>query len=99
MESICKQQFSSLATDSEFDFCSGLVHSTNHLNTWICTDLQSSLKSFSVCNMLSSRIALYLAPVIFPSALTRFHVPTEEKHPYRIMLTAPCFTLGTVCSG
>ena len=58
-----------------------------------------SLKSFADSIRFSTRIALYLAPSIFPSVLTSFPVPAEEKHPHSMMLPRPCFTVGMVCSG
>ena len=61
-------------------------------------NLRPSLKSFADSNMFSSKIALYLALSIFPSTLTSFPVPAEEKHPHNMMLP-PCFTAGMVCSG
>ncbi|CAJ0968448.1 unnamed protein product [Ranitomeya imitator] len=41
-----------------------------------------SFKSFAAPNWFTSRIALYLAPSIFPSTLTSFPVSAEEKPSY-----------------
>ncbi|CAJ0968698.1 unnamed protein product [Ranitomeya imitator] len=38
------------------------------------------------------RTALYLAPSIFPSTLTSFSVPAEEKYPHSRMPSPPCLT-------
>ncbi|MED6244942.1 hypothetical protein ATANTOWER_028127 [Ataeniobius toweri] len=37
------------------------------------------------------RIALYLAPSIFPSTL--IPVPSQEKHPHSMILSLPCVTV------
>ncbi|MEQ2303918.1 hypothetical protein AMECASPLE_021655, partial [Ameca splendens] len=50
----------------------------NLLSCWK-VNLHPSLKSFA--DSFSSRIVLYLAPSIFPSTLTTFPVPAEEKQP------------------
>ena len=42
------------------------------------------------------KIFLYFAPFIFPSILTRLPVPAAEKHPHRMMLPPPFFTIGMV---
>ena len=57
------------------------------------------ISSLLQTNRFSSKIVLYLAPSIFPSTLTSFPVPAEEKHPHHMMLPPPCFTVGMVCSG
>ncbi len=62
-------------------------------------NLRPSLKSFADSNRFSSRIALYLAPSIFPSTVTSFPVPAEEKLPHTMMLPPPHLTVGMVCSG
>ncbi|MEQ2281636.1 hypothetical protein AMECASPLE_032478 [Ameca splendens] len=58
-----------------------------------------SLQSFADSNRFSSKIALYLASSIFPSTLTTFSVPAEEKQAQTMMLPPPCLTVGMVCSG
>ena len=62
-------------------------------------NLRPSLKSYVDSNRFSSKISLYLAPSIFPSTLTIFPVPAEEKHPQSMMLLPPYLTVGMVCSG
>ncbi|KAL3978871.1 hypothetical protein ACER0C_019933 [Sarotherodon galilaeus] len=57
-------------------------------------NLRPSLKSFADSKRFSSKIALYLAPSIFPSTLTSFPVPAEEKHPQSMMLPPPYLTVG-----
>uniref|UniRef100_A0A8K9UMA1 Tc1-like transposase DDE domain-containing protein n=1 Tax=Oncorhynchus mykiss TaxID=8022 RepID=A0A8K9UMA1_ONCMY len=42
-------------------------------------------------------MVLYLAPSIFPSILTIFPVPAEEKQAQTMMLPPPCLTVGMVC--
>ncbi|KAL4008967.1 hypothetical protein ACER0C_002819 [Sarotherodon galilaeus] len=59
-------------------------------------NLRPSLKSFADSKRFSSKIALYLAPSIFPSTLTSFPVPAEEKHPQSMMLPPPYLTVGMV---
>lgn len=54
-------------------------------------------ESFADSNRFSSKIALYLAPSIFPWTLTIFPVPAEEKHLQSMMLP-PRLTVGMVCS-
>uniref|UniRef100_A0A8K9WQG8 Replication protein A subunit n=1 Tax=Oncorhynchus mykiss TaxID=8022 RepID=A0A8K9WQG8_ONCMY len=44
----------------------------------------------------SSRISLYFALFIFALILTSLPVPAAEKHPQRMMLPPPCFTVGMV---
>ncbi|CAI5670166.1 unnamed protein product [Oreochromis niloticus] len=56
--------------------------------------LRPSLKSFADSKRFPSKIALYLAPSIFPSTLTCFPVPAEEKHPQSMMLPPPYVTVG-----
>ncbi|KAL3987344.1 nuclear receptor co-repressor 2 [Sarotherodon galilaeus] len=56
-------------------------------------NLRPSLKSFADSKRFS-KIALYLAPSIFPSTLTSFPVPAEEKHPQSMMLPPPYLTVG-----
>ncbi|KAL7829445.1 hypothetical protein AOLI_G00303300 [Acnodon oligacanthus] len=55
-------------------------------------NLRPSLTSFAESNKFSSKIALYLAPSIFPSTLTNFPVPAEEKQPQSRMLPPPYLT-------
>ena len=50
----------------------------------------------SALEQVSSRIALYFSPFIFPSILTSLPVPATEKRPHSIMLPPPCFTVGIV---
>uniref|UniRef100_A0A8C7LIM7 Uncharacterized protein n=1 Tax=Oncorhynchus mykiss TaxID=8022 RepID=A0A8C7LIM7_ONCMY len=57
------------------------------------------VKAFSDNLGFSSRMVLYLAPSIFPSILTIFSVPAEEKQAQTMMLPPPCLTVGMVCSG
>ena len=85
--------------------CFDLNHSTvalavclGSLSCWKM-NLRPSLKSFADCIRFSSRIALYLAPSLFPSILTSFPVPAVEKHSHGRILPPPCFTVGMVCSG
>ncbi|MEQ2237621.1 hypothetical protein ILYODFUR_025007 [Ilyodon furcidens] len=49
-------------------------------------ELLLSLKSFTASKRFPSRIVLYFAPSTFPSALTSFLVPAEEKHPCCVVL-------------
>uniref|UniRef100_A0A8C8M9Q3 SUV39H1 histone lysine methyltransferase b n=1 Tax=Oncorhynchus tshawytscha TaxID=74940 RepID=A0A8C8M9Q3_ONCTS len=63
------------------------------------TNLRPSLRSFADSIRFSSRMVLYLAPSIFPSILTIFPVPAEEKQAQTMMLPPPCLTVGMVCSG
>uniref|UniRef100_A0A8C7U0U3 Ceramide transporter 1 n=1 Tax=Oncorhynchus mykiss TaxID=8022 RepID=A0A8C7U0U3_ONCMY len=55
-------------------------------------------ESFADSIRFSSRMVLYLAPSIFPSILTIFPVPAEEKQAQTMMLPPPCLTVGMVCS-
>uniref|UniRef100_A0A8C7J3R6 Interphotoreceptor matrix proteoglycan 2 n=1 Tax=Oncorhynchus kisutch TaxID=8019 RepID=A0A8C7J3R6_ONCKI len=50
-------------------------------------------KNFSQSKEFSSRMVLYLAPSIFPSILTIFPVPAEEKQAQTMMLPPPCLTV------
>ncbi|MED6290131.1 hypothetical protein CHARACLAT_009963, partial [Characodon lateralis] len=56
-------------------------------------NLRPSLKSSAASKRFSFRIVLFLAPSIITSILTSFHVPAEEKHPHRMMLPPPSFTV------
>nr|XP_040020219.1 calcium homeostasis modulator protein 6 isoform X2 [Gasterosteus aculeatus aculeatus] len=62
------------------------------------TNLRPSLRSLADSIRFSSRMVLYLAPCIFPSILTIFPVPAEEKQA-QTMMPPPCLTVGMVCSG
>lgn len=53
-------------------------------------NLHVSLKSFTASDRSCSRTVLYLAPSLFPSTLTSFPVPAEEKLPHRMMLPPSC---------
>ncbi|XP_054642150.1 uncharacterized protein LOC129187227 isoform X9 [Dunckerocampus dactyliophorus] len=55
--------------------------------------LSYTLKSFADSSRFSSKVVLYLAPSIFPSTLTSFPVPAEEKQPHNMMLPPPCLTV------
>uniref|UniRef100_A0A8C7P234 Uncharacterized protein n=1 Tax=Oncorhynchus mykiss TaxID=8022 RepID=A0A8C7P234_ONCMY len=78
--------------EADFALCFG------SLSCWK-TNLRPSLKSFADSIRFSSRMVLYLAPSIFPSILTIFPVPAEEKQAQTMMLPPPCLTMGMVCSG
>ncbi|MEQ2308750.1 hypothetical protein AMECASPLE_031436 [Ameca splendens] len=49
-------------------------------------NLSPSLKCFAASNRFSSRTALYVAPSIFPTALTIFPVPVFISTQHRVLL-------------
>ena len=59
-------------------------------------NLHPNLRSWVLWIRFSSRISLYFALLIFPSILTSLPVPAAEKHPHKMMLPPPCFTIGMV---
>ncbi|MEQ2297424.1 hypothetical protein AMECASPLE_034546 [Ameca splendens] len=95
--------FSSLSTISQIDLdlCFDwaiLTHASMCSLSWWMVNLHHSLKSFAASKRFSSRIVLYLAPPIFPSALNSFPIPAGEKYPHSMLLPLTCFIVGMVCS-
>ena len=66
------------------------------LSWWWKGNFHPSRRSWMLWSRFSWRISLYFAPIIFSSVLTSLPVPAAEKHPHRMMLPPPCFTVGMV---
>lgn len=62
-------------------------------------ELTSRSQVFCSPDRFSSRIALCLAPPIFPSTLTSFPLLTEIKHSHIMMQPSPWITMKMECSG
>lgn len=73
MESISEQQFQNPTTISQLHFCLVL--------TIVALWSSSPLSSILVSNMFSSKIALYLAPSIFPSSTSPVLADEKENFP------------------
>ncbi|CAJ0961826.1 unnamed protein product, partial [Ranitomeya imitator] len=84
------------------DFQAQSLHANTILDFALClgslscwkTNLHPSLGSFADSNRFSSSMVLYLASSIFPSILTIFPVPAEEKQAQTFMLPPQCLTGG-----
>ena len=72
---------------------------TKYVKSGTVPKLRPSLKSFALWSRFSLRIGLYFSPFIVPSLFTSVPVPVAEKHPHRMMLPPPCFTVGMVLDG
>ncbi|MED6276462.1 hypothetical protein CHARACLAT_003315 [Characodon lateralis] len=82
----------------EHILCFDINHSKSCFGLLSCwkENFLETPKPLVASNKLSIRIILDLAPSIFPSTLTCFPVPADEKPSHNMALPPPCFTMGMV---